>query len=65
MVLNPISGVTQGSVLRPLFIIHINDPDKGVSGDVNKFTYDGKINRFIRSDLDVIALQADLNRINE
>ena len=61
-----ISGIPQGSVLGPLlFLIYIKDLDSGISSDVSKFADDTKIGRVIRSDSDVIALQADLDNMNE
>ena len=62
-----ISGVPQGSVLGPLLcLIYINGLESENSSDISKFVDDTKkIGRIIRADSVAIALQADLNNMNE
>jgi len=57
-----ISGVPQGSVLGPLlFLIYINDLDKGIKSLILKFADDTKIFRKIVGDEDLRQLQNDLD----
>lgn len=59
------SGVPQGSVLGPLlFLVLIGDIDSNVSGSfVSSFADDTRIGRSIKTESDVISLQADLDSI--
>ena len=60
-----ISGKPPGWVLWPLsFVIHLNDLDSAISSDII-FVNDTKIGTLIKSDSDGIALQANLDMMNE
>ena len=57
-----VSSVPQGTVLRPLlFLLHINDLPSVVSSKVRLFADDCLIYRNIKNKEDQIALQKDLN----
>ena len=61
-----ISGIPQGSVLGPaLFIIYINDILDNVTSDGFLFADDTKIFRQILSKEDALALQADIDALEE
>lgn len=58
------SGVLQGSVLGPLlFLIYINDINLGTDSNMRLFTDDYIVYRKIDNEMDVLKLQADLERI--
>ena len=57
-----VSGVLQGTVLGPLlFLLHINDLPSVVSSKVRLFAEDCLIYRNLKNKEDQIALQKDLN----
>ena len=59
-----LSGVPQGSVLRPLlFLIYINDLDDNITSNLLKFADDTKVFRKVNSDGDKQHLQNDLDRL--
>ena len=61
-----ISGIPQGSVLGPiLFIVYINDILDNIKSDGFLFADDTKILRSIRTKDDAVALQSDIDALEE
>ena len=58
------SGIPQGSVLRPLlFLIYINDLDDNITRNVLKFADDTKVFRRVNNDGDKQHLQNDRDKL--
>ena len=63
-IIDVLSGVPQGTVIGPLlFLLHINDLPSVVSSKVRLFEDDCLIYRNIKNKEDQIALQKDLNLV--
>jgi len=59
-----ISGVPQGSILGPLlFLIFINDIDKGIVSKLLKFADDTKLVGTVSSEVEIEQLRTDLERL--
>ena len=60
------SGVCQGSVIGPLFIlIYINNLDTGITSRISKFADDTKMGMVIEAEIVRERLQEDLDRLHE
>ena len=59
-----LSGVPQGSVLGPiLFLVYINDLEKGATGKILKFADDTKLFRKVKELGDKQHLQDDIDKL--
>ena len=61
-----LSGVSQGSVLGPVFfLIYVNNIVLNSDSSIKLFADDAKLFRPIKSSLDGLTLQRDLNKLEE
>ena len=60
-----LSGVPKGTVLGPmLFLLHINDINKGVNSQMRLFADDSIVCREIQTSADHLALESHLNKLH-